>query len=288
MNSSIECIPCFIRQAVSAIKKVSDDPSFQEKALRETLTMISQLDYKQSPPASVQKINSFLKKFAGTEDIFFADKKLQNETAVKLAESLSDEIKKADDKLHFAVKLAIAGNIIDLGVKGHVSEKDIKESLYKAINEPLDGDYAEFISKLDQAENILYLADNAGEIIFDRLLLEELKHKNVTFAVRGAPIINDATVEDAEFAEIHEVAKIITNGFDAPGTVYDSCSDEFKEYFTKADIIISKGQGNFESLYGINGPIFFLFKVKCDLVASNSDYPTGSQLLLKNKKLTTA
>ncbi len=130
-----------------------------------------------------------------------------------------------------------------------------------------------------RAGRILYLADNAGEIVFDRLLVEALAPQRVTLAVRGTPVLNDATAADARAVGLTEICEVIDNGSDAPGTVLEDCSREFRQRFSTADLIIAKGQGNFETLSEAPGNIFFLFKVKCPVIATRTGLPEEAQVL---------
>jgi uncharacterized protein with ATP-grasp and redox domains len=143
----------------------------------------------------------------------------------------------------------------------------------------LDCHIAEFAQAVEEAEDILYLTDNAGEVVFDRLLLEQLPRKKVTVAVRGKPVINDATMEDAEYVGLAEVARIIDNGSDAPGTILSDCSDTFRRRFERADLIISKGQGNYETLADCPRPIYFLLQVKCPIIARDLNCQVGTAIL---------
>jgi len=169
--------------------------------------------------------------------------------------------------------LAIAGNIIDLAVPRELN--DIREEIFSIINSPLTGDgYAIFKQNLRDVTLLLYLGDNAGEIVFDRILIEELNTLNTlktVFAVRDKPIINDAVLEDAKYVGLDKEAEIISNGSDAPATVLAECSSEFMHLFRKADMIIAKGQGNYESLSDGGENIFFLLTVKCPVVARHLD-----------------
>ena len=132
------------------------------------------------------------------------------------------------------------------------------------------------------------LADNAGEIVFDRLLIEQLPIDRVTVAVRGYPVINDATLDDAETAGLTDIVDVISNGSDAPGTLLDDCSEAFRSRFEEADLIIAKGQGNYETLAQSPRPIFFLLRVKCPVVARDLDYPVGSMVVHPSTALTTS
>jgi len=159
-----------------------------------------------------------------------------------------------------AVRYAIMGNIIDLGAKNNIGYGEIYAEMQSAPMQPIFGDMAAFRNAVERARTILYLADNAGEIFFDRLLIEQFISAKVTLAVRGTPIINGATRSDALAAGIDDIAEIIDNGSDAPGTILDDCNTEFRRRFEEADMVIAKGQGNFESLSDESREIFFLFR----------------------------
>ena len=151
-----------------------------------------------------------------------------------------------------AARIAIAGNMIDLGVNGNVTETDVQQAVRQALSAPFYGDQELFHHSIANARSILYLADNAGEIAFDRLLIEQISPERVTLVVRGGPVINDATRVDAQAVGLDEIVEVIDNGSDAPGTLLEDCSPEFRRRFVDADLIIAKGQGNFESLSNAN------------------------------------
>ncbi|MDD3250836.1 MAG: ARMT1-like domain-containing protein, partial [Smithellaceae bacterium] len=147
--------------------------------------------------------------------------------------------------------------------------------------QPIFGDLEAFKKSVARAKQILYLADNAGEIFFDRLLIEQLGSAKITLAVRGKPVINDATREDALASGMDEIALVIDNGSDAPGTILEDCSAEFRAHFDKADMIIAKGQGNYESLANEDRPIFFLFRTKCSVISRRSGYSIGTYVAFR-------
>jgi hypothetical protein len=162
--------------------------------------------------------------------------------------------------------MAIAGNVIDLGVH---SEFDIGQEIETNLQKEFTLDhFQDFKKAVEKAETILYLGDNAGEAVFDTVLLQQLPGK-VYYAVRNIPIINDVTKEDAIAAGVSKFAEIISSGCHAPGTILKHCSHHFCKIFKQADLIISKGQGNYEGLSGENYPIFFLLKAKCQVIAEN-------------------
>jgi len=280
----LDCIPCLLRQTLDSSRAVTDDPAVHEKMLREVLAWCAGVDLSDSAPVIASRIHRRLRELSGVEDPYKEAKAEQNRMAIALLPELEHELEVADDPLGLSVRLAIAGNIIDLGVKGSVEKPDVHESVRRALECGVDGDFEAFRAAVESAESILYLADNAGEIVFDRLLLERLPKSKVTLAVRGYPVINDVTMADAEFCGLTELVKVVDNGSDAPGTVLDECSAEFRKIFSNADLIISKGQGNFETLSDVDANIFFLFKVKCPLVAEQTGMTIGSQVLMRTSK----
>ena len=183
-----------------------------------------------------------------------------------------------------ATRIAIAANVIDFGVNGSITEVSVREAINKASIDPLVGDLDGFKLTALKARKILFLLDNAGEIVFDRLLIEQLSHTQVTAAVRGCPILNDATMADALAAGIDEFVEVVENGSDAPGTLLDECCDKFRRLFDEADLIIAKGQGNYETLSDHHANIAFLFKAKCPMVATKLGVPQGMQMILQNRR----
>ena len=201
---------------------------------------------------------------------------------LQLLPELRERIDASDDPFGLAVKLAIAGNIIDLGVGGHVAEDDLRDSVDQALEEPVHGLVEDLRRDIERAERILYLADNCGEIAFDRLLVERLPIEKVTVALRGEPILNDATMEDAHTVGLTDLVEIIDNGSDAPGTLLEDCSPAFRRRFAQADLIIAKGQGSYESLSEVPAPICFLFMVKCSVVAEHIGEGVGTHVVTRS------
>jgi uncharacterized protein with ATP-grasp and redox domains len=215
-----------------------------------------------------------------TADITDPFKEIKEQCTAQLMPRYNDfkkEIMQTSDPLYAALRYACLGNAIDLGAN---PDFDIINDLEALFDKDFDVcHYDKFKESLQKASAILYIADNAGETVFDRLLIEQLAIP-VMYAVRSQPIINDAVCEDAKNAGIDEVAEIITSGCDAPGTILELCSERFKEIFDNADMIISKGQGNYETLSDQNRPLFFLLKVKCPVIARDIDIPCGSMVLI--------
>lgn len=276
MKTSLDCIPCFIRQATDTLKMAAKSENDRMRLINNFLQWIGEVDLDQSPPAIAQIIHRRLRGILPTDDPYRAAKNMHNALAASLTPSIRRRIEASPDPLTMAVRYAITGNIIDLGAKNSIGFGEIYAELQSAPQQPIFGDMEAFKKAIKQAKTILYLTDNAGEIFFDRLLIERLSDAKITLAVRGNPVINDATRSDAQAADIGAVAEIIDNGSDAPGTILDDCSSEFRRRFGEADVVIAKGQGNFESLTEKSGNIFFLFRTKCPVISSNSGFDLGT------------
>jgi uncharacterized protein with ATP-grasp and redox domains len=256
------------------------DEAIHAQVLREVLLEAAGWDMNLPAPVSSQRVQRRLHELTGVADPYRDAKRRFNELALELLPELRAKVEAAADPLQAAVRVAIAGNVIDVGVDGNLCETDIRRSLLQSLVDPFAGDLDSFRAAIAGAKEILYLADNTGEIVFDRLLTEHIPAQRVTVAVRGAPVLNDAMLADARIAGLDQVAQLIDNGSDAPGTILSECSTAFRERFESADIIIAKGQGNFETLAGGPGNIFFLLKIKCPVVAVHTGLDIGTQALI--------
>ena len=284
MKIFLDCIPCFVRQALDSARLVTDDEQVHEQVVREVLHLAANLDMSLSPPAIGQEIHRLIRKLIGNNDPYRELKQRFNRLAMRMCIELAERVRASDDPLEAAVRLAIAGNIIDLGVKTSIAEADIEKVIRDCLtanfdNQPLE----DFRNAVNQAGQILYLADNAGEIVFDRLLIELLPYDKITVVVKGKPVINDATMEDAEFASLTEMVEVIDNGSDGPGTILETCSQSFRDRFEDADLIIAKGQGNYETLSDVDKNIFFILKAKCPVIARDLGCEVGEMILKKSE-----
>lgn len=282
MKTYIDCLPCFVRQSLELARRATDDLSEQKELMKNALRQISDLDYDNTPPELAQIIHRYINEKTGKEDLYAEVKKWSNTKAMELLNELHEEINKSSCKFETAVRLAIAGNIIDFGVMGHVSDQMIHEAIAMAFEWDADKDNIELLKEeAKKAKSIMYILDNAGEIVFDRMLIEQLPTEKVTAVVRGKPVLNDVTKADADFVGLSKLVRIIDNGTDAPGTILKSSPEQFRNEFEKADMIIAKGQGNYETLNETDKNIFFLLKVKCPVVANNTGKPLGTMLIFR-------
>jgi uncharacterized protein with ATP-grasp and redox domains len=169
-----------------------------------------------------------------------------------------------------------------MGPYNHIDNLLVQQALDQALQGMLEWDQERFLELVDQADSILYLTDNAGEIVFDRLLIEQLPLHKITVAVRGFPVLNDATLEDAKEVGLDRLVKVMNNGSDAPGTILNDCSVDFVESFHRADLIIAKGQGNYETLSNHRKHIIFMLKAKCPVIARDIGCKVGDMVAILN------
>jgi uncharacterized protein with ATP-grasp and redox domains len=271
-------VVCLFQQALRAAKLATEDELVQRDILNQLAVAMPEFPDGTVPIEVACRIQGIISHATGIADPYRQLKRQYNDVALALVSELQPLVSKAEDPLLMAIRLAIAGNIVDFGVDNSFSlEQAVQESLTVdfAIN-----DYPEFQTQLETANTILYLGDNTGEIVFDKLLVEELLHlgKQVTFAVRGNPVINDATLEDARYVGLTQLVEVITPGGTLPGTLLSEASPEFQRLFQSADLVISKGQGNFEGLSEVSRPIFFLLKAKCTPIAKALGVAPGAMI----------
>jgi uncharacterized protein with ATP-grasp and redox domains len=241
-----------------------------EKQIKEILDRVAALikDFRvdQTPPEMGEVIYRTVKEVTGNKDPYRELKKENIREALSLYPQLKKTIDESGDKLVTAIRLSIAGNVIDLGIN---REFDLARDIRKILDQEFAVSHIrEFREKLKGAGSVLYIGDNAGESVFDRILIEELG-KPVTYVVRDVPVINDVTMEDAVASGLDRVAELISSGTTAPGTILNYCSAEFIDRFNRAELIISKGQGNYEGLSASDRPVFFLLKAKCSIIADD-------------------
>lgn len=288
MRTHIDCVPCFFKQAMETARLSGACNDLQKKIMDEVALALPGFPLSSSPPEMGRIIHSIIKEHTGVQDPYSEIKKRSNELALALYGKFKKKAETSDDGLLAAVELAIAGNIIDYGVNGEVNveaelDRILKEERGTVLREGnIFFDYKGFTGALEKARNVLYLGDNAGEVVFDRILIEEINKKNVPvdYVVKERPIINDALTEDAVFCGVDRAANVLSSGCDVPGTILSLCTEEFRQKFLAADMVISKGQGNFETLYPPVRPVFFLFMAKCPVVAGEIGCPLREVLLL--------
>lgn len=281
MKLDIECYPCFLKQTLLALNQTNLMDSGKIKIIRAVMDDVKDAALNEPPAYAMTFIFRKIRELSGV-DPYLSIKKKYNAEALKLYPELRKMVFDAPDPLWIAARLAIAGNIIDFGIFNTV---DIESTIERALKPDIElDDYRDFVVDADKCTDILYLLDNTGEMVFDRLLIEVLcaMGKTVTAAVKGAPVINDATREDADETGISAICRVIDNGTDAVGTILSFCSESFLSEYTRHEFVISKGQGNYETLVGSDKNIYFLLQAKCEVVARHLGLRYGAMLLKKN------
>jgi uncharacterized protein with ATP-grasp and redox domains len=287
MQTHLDCIPCFLKQALEATRMVTTRESTQTQVLQNVMNYLQQADLSKSPPELSQKIHQIIRTTTHSPDPYKTVKIQANTQAKKHLPHLKKQITASQDPLLLAIKLAIVGNVIDYGT---MTRLNIDEMINKALTQPFDlHQYPTFKNQLKTTKSILILGDNTGEIIFDTLLLQELSEytQDITYVVKAHPIINDAQKNDALYAGIDNYATIIEADTgqpnSSPGILLHNTTPRFKRHFTNADIILSKGQGNYEGLNTTTRQIYFLFMIKCPLIAQLMGKPVGTPILQVNQ-----
>ncbi|MDF2532219.1 MAG: hypothetical protein K0Q65_1800 [Clostridia bacterium] len=272
MKISRECIHCLARQAVEIAEEATSNVSMQEEIIKRSLKELGEIDFNETAPEIAFRMHQHAKSITGILDPYARLKDQYNEIAKEICERIIAErwLDKAEDRFDMACRLAIAGNIIDFSVGLKLEHSDIMKSVEDSIKHDIFGTGTFALREaVEKSKNIMYIADNSGEIIFDKFLLENLPVNKVTYVVKGGPIVNDATMQDAISTGVVDLVKVIDNGHSAQGTILKDCSITFMREFSKADLIISKGQANFETLSDIKDKtIFYLLRAKCSSVAS--------------------
>ena len=262
---------------------ITPDEAVHEQLLREVLRALDEMDLRQSPPAMAQRIHRLIRELTGKSDPYREAKDRFNRLALDVYPKLKGCVEDSTDPLETTIRLVIAGNVIDMGVNNHLTDEQVHDAIDHAMDAPFDADLATFREAISNAKDILYLADNAGEIVFDKLLIEQTPLEKVTVVVKGSPIINDATMADAETAGLTDCVKVIDNGSDAPGTILEDCSEAFRQRFDEADLVIAKGQGNYETLSDADRDVFFILKAKCPVIARDLGCDVGSLVLRRSR-----
>ena len=281
MKIFLDCFPCFLRQALEASRISGADEKIQRDVLNCVMAELLEISREETPPQIGSMIHRTIREATGKDDPYREIKRLHNEQVLDMEENLAGLIDGSSSPLSDALKLAAVGNLIDMGPERKWnSMQDIFRDFTKKDSTYFD--CASFEKSLKKAGTLLYLGDNAGEIVLDKILIGLLLREtelDITYVVRGGPVINDATMEDARFVGMTDIVRVIDTGVDFPGVVPEACSGEFLDYYNSADIILSKGQGNYESLSEEDKNIFFLLQTKCPVIANKIGCRVGDIVL---------
>lgn len=288
MNALIDCIHCYLKQAVSCMEMANVPDERKKEVLYELMDFIKTLNPHASPAYNSSLVLLKTYEIIQNNDPYYFAKKQSNALALELYEDVKKRIFESKDPLYESLKAAVAGNVIDLGIK---REFDVESELSHAFDFGFSiDDYPLLKKKLHSSKNIVIAGDNAGEIVFDKVLVEVLNQmgKNVYYIVKTKPILNDATLEDAKEVGMDKIATIVETGVGLLGVPKEFVSSQLKQLILNADIIISKGQANFESLdefEEIQDNIFYLLKIKCEYLAKKLNFKHGDLVLINGEIL---
>ncbi len=281
MKTAIDCLPCYLRQTLQVARLSTSDPELQLHVMRRVAELTRDMDMEKTPPENSVPVYQAIAEITGCVDPYLEIKQQSNDQALALLPEFQKELQQSNDPLAVALRLAIGGNIIDYGA---MHSFDVDAAMERCLTTPFAVDHSREllvqVRALDKGAPILYLADNSGEIVYDSLVVRELTDLglDVTVAVKSGPIINDALSGDASACGLDSIARILENGTSCPGTPLASCSNGLQQAFRDAELIISKGQGNFETLSEVKAEIFFLLTVKCSVVGVHLAEISGTSL----------
>lgn len=273
LKAYLDCYPCFLRQALSASRRADGDQQQQLSVVRQALALLEKLPAEATPPEIAHRLHGIVREEIGAADPYRQAKQESTRQALALYPALKDRVDRSSDPMDTALRLSIAGNIIDFGAAD--DHEDLEAVIERVLSQPFAVNHRpQLFAAIEGAGHVLFLADNAGETVFDRILIETLAVP-VVYAVKKGPIINDATEKDAEEAGLNRIAAVIDNGTDAPGTMLPNCSPEFIEAFEAAPVVIAKGQANYETLSETDPKVFCLLQIKCPVIARDIGAPVG-------------
>lgn len=284
MLISLDCVLCLARQSLEAARHATDDPAKHEQVLREVLDIVRQRGFDEAPPLIGRDIHRIVRRVSGSADPYAVQKASANRQMLDQLDLFRDVIREADDPFAAAVKLGIAGNSIDNALAGNLSDEFIRDAIRQSLTQEVKGGIADFERLLGRSRSVAYLCDNCGEIVCDRLLIEVIRQRfpdlAITAVVRGAPVINDATMADAVETGLTEIVPVIDNGNDGMGTILEEAGEDFRRLLDEADLIVAKGLANYETLIGYDTerqplPVVYLFKAKCPFIAQYSGTGLG-------------
>ncbi len=288
MKAFLECIPCITSQIIRILNKQEPDKGKRQIILSKILTHLSGEDITaHSAPSLTQGVHQILKESLGFRDLYIEDKAFCNREAMLHFDAATLLFEQSSDKLETAIKLAIAGNLIDYGALSHF---DVAHVIDDYVHRPFSINHVKSFRKaLSKPQNILYICDNAGEIVFDKILVHHLitDGHQVTVAVKSAPILNDALYEDAVKVGMTDIVTVIPSGSSTAGTLLSQSTPAFAQALNQASLIISKGQGNFETLSEehFDQPLYYLLLSKCPHISKGLNIETFSLMLVEHEAM---
>ncbi len=282
MRTFPECYICILQQAQSEMDLLDIDIEIQVDAMKKMLQILGKSDGSETPPYLSDQLHSILREIPGYSNPYAEAKRNSNQIALGFLNKLRDLAKQGSDPLEQGLKIGAAGNIVDIL---NAREYHLWDEVENVIRQDLlGGGLGNFRRMLSESSYLLYLADNAGETVFDRVFIETLDIP-VIYVVKGGPILNDATMDDALESGINQVAEIVDTGSSAPGTILEICSQDFKDLFDEAPLVLAKGQANFETIEEQGEKVFYLLRAKCPLIARVIGEPHGSLILKQSPRI---
>jgi uncharacterized protein with ATP-grasp and redox domains len=281
-----KCLPCVVNQVIKTANITGVNE--KEELLREVFTFLSKMDFEITTPEIIGQVFGMIKKYTNNPDPYKETRNYYNTLFLKLLPEFEKKIDQAQNSFQLAVRYAIVGNIIDFNPIHNTLLQDIFDCFEKMEQSELAIDDSNaLIQDILNAKVLLYLGDNCGEICMDKLFLKKIKELNpnikIFFGVRGEPVVNDSIAQDAYNVGIDEYAEIIDNGDGSLGTVLSRTSSKFKEIYKSADVVIAKGQANYECLSEENKNIYFLLMTKCDVIANDIGTDEKKMICMKNR-----
>ncbi|MDR1291538.1 MAG: ARMT1-like domain-containing protein [Planctomycetaceae bacterium] len=289
MPISLDCVLCLARQSLEASRFATGDELIHTSVLKKVFALLQEKGFTNIPPLVAQDVQRIIRHETQNNDPYSAQKRRSNKLMFDLMDSLIERVRGSKNPIHSAVQLAIAGNSIDFAVRGDWTDESTLNTIEAAMRKPIDGDIDKFIGCVARSKHILYLLDNSGEIVCDRILIEELlrffPEVKITAVVRGTPVLNDVTIDDANQIELDKIVEVIDNGNDAVGTILEQCGKPFLDAFGTTDTIIAKGLANYETLIEytreqVPQTICYLFKAKCQFIAKYTGIKLGDPAII--------
>ncbi len=268
----MDCYACFVGQALDALRLAGVEECVQKSAMEKVLALLQGLELTTTPPEIGRDVHAIIRKVTGVDDPYLSIKTETTGIALGLYPALKEKVAVSSDPIDTAIRLAVAGNILDSGIANHTY--DIMETIERALTDDFAiDDRLALRQAFDRADWLLYLGDNTGETVFDRILIETLAMRTV-YAVKSGPILNDATLAEARDAGLDGCAELVETGLRAPGCILADTSAAFRELYAAAPLIIAKGQGNYETLSTTSDPrLFHLLQAKCRVIAADLRVP---------------
>lgn len=290
MDINLDCIYCTIKKADNLFSQYEKDENKKIKFMKEVFKIISLSETEDTSPYINARIMRYLNSELNLGDVYYEIKKQYNKLLLSIEEEILKNIYSAEDRILVALKYAMVGNFIDFGAMDKVDIDKLKSLIKNAPEQEISvNEYKKFIEELKNAKQLVYIVDNAGEIVFDKIFIKIIKevypHIVIDVIVRGKPVHNDATIIDAEEVGLCNIVNVIDNGTDIPGTQLNEINIKSKDKIDNADLIIAKGQGNFETLFGCGKNIYYIFLCKCDLFTNRFNMEKFKGIFVNEKNV---